>query len=261
MKTVETNSRDRAVSRRLRRNALALATQASKTTQSAASVERKANQTIAELLSEGLALRQMVEARLALLRDGEDGVTPSRDELLELIRPLAAPGKPGAPGEPGEPGRPGKDAKGEVGPVPRHEWQGTKIRFEKPNNVWGKWVDLQGPASAKRSGSTERPAPIIIKQTVAAGTGEVSTLQVRTATSDTSIAAADDIVIVDAASPATVSLPAASSRTRPLHIKRIGAGAVTVQGAQTIDGDPLKLINTRYTALMLASTGAEWLIL
>lgn len=32
----------------------------------------------------------------------------------------------------------------EEGHTPKHEWDGTKLRFEKPDGTWGKWVDLQG---------------------------------------------------------------------------------------------------------------------
>jgi hypothetical protein len=33
---------------------------------------------------------------------------------------------------------------GERGAVPRHEWQGTTLRFEQADGTWGKAVDLQG---------------------------------------------------------------------------------------------------------------------
>lgn len=34
---------------------------------------------------------------------------------------------------------------GPIGPMPRHEWKNTSLRFEEEPGVWGKWVDLQGP--------------------------------------------------------------------------------------------------------------------
>lgn len=34
---------------------------------------------------------------------------------------------------------------GLIGPMPRHEWKDTSLRFEEEPGVWGKWVDLQGP--------------------------------------------------------------------------------------------------------------------
>lgn len=37
-----------------------------------------------------------------------------------------------------------KGDKGDKGDIPKHEWKGTKLRFEKPNGGWGKWVDLKG---------------------------------------------------------------------------------------------------------------------
>lgn len=30
--------------------------------------------------------------------------------------------------------------------MPKHEWKGTKLRFQLTPSKWGKWVDLQGPA-------------------------------------------------------------------------------------------------------------------
>ena len=34
---------------------------------------------------------------------------------------------------------------GPEGPSPDFEWDGTKIRFKKPDGTWGVWVDLKGP--------------------------------------------------------------------------------------------------------------------
>lgn len=36
------------------------------------------------------------------------------------------------------------EAKGDTGSTPDHEWDGTKLRFQKPDGSWGEWVDLQG---------------------------------------------------------------------------------------------------------------------
>jgi hypothetical protein len=55
------------------------------------------------------------------------------------------------PGEKGDPGKTpvkgvdyddGED--GMPGQPPKHQWDGTKIRFEKPDGKWGVWVDLKG---------------------------------------------------------------------------------------------------------------------
>lgn len=35
-------------------------------------------------------------------------------------------------------------AKGDTGPMPDHEWKGSKLRFEKPDGTWGEYVDLKG---------------------------------------------------------------------------------------------------------------------
>ncbi len=44
-----------------------------------------------------------------------------------------------AKGDTGEAG-----PKGDTGPMPAHQWQGTKLRFEQPDGKWGKLTDLKG---------------------------------------------------------------------------------------------------------------------
>jgi len=34
---------------------------------------------------------------------------------------------------------------GPIGPKPNHQWMGTSLRFENPDNTWGQWVNLKGP--------------------------------------------------------------------------------------------------------------------
>lgn len=51
--------------------------------------------------------------------------------------PAAKRGPRGPKGDTGE--------QGERGPMPRHEWNGTRLRFERPGGSWGDWVDLRGP--------------------------------------------------------------------------------------------------------------------
>lgn len=42
----------------------------------------------------------------------------------------------------GDPGKPGDQ--GRKGDMPDHEWQGTRLRFQKPDGRWGEFVDLRG---------------------------------------------------------------------------------------------------------------------
>lgn len=44
-----------------------------------------------------------------------------------------------AKGETGDTG-----PQGDTGPMPAHQWQGTKLRFQQPDGQWGKAVDLKG---------------------------------------------------------------------------------------------------------------------
>lgn len=70
-------------------------------------------------------------------------------------------GPPGPKGDPGPRGEPGRD--GAMGPIPKHEWDGTRLRFQLTLNEWGQWVDIQGPegkaaaAAAVVGGGTLRP--------------------------------------------------------------------------------------------------------
>lgn len=76
---------------------------------------------------------------------GERGEQGARGE----IGPAGPPGPPGRDGRPGRDGKDGergeKGEKGDTGPMPRHQWDGTRLRFETPDGQWGKYVDLRGP--------------------------------------------------------------------------------------------------------------------
>lgn len=39
--------------------------------------------------------------------------------------------------------------RGPIGPMPEHEWNGSRLRFEIAPNQWGEWTDLQGPPGAR----------------------------------------------------------------------------------------------------------------
>ncbi len=73
-------------------------------------------------------------------KDGKDGKEgPKGRDGMTIIGPR---GPAGGQGRDGKPGKPGKD--GKKGSMPKHEWNGSKIRFETPEG-WGDWVDLRGP--------------------------------------------------------------------------------------------------------------------
>jgi len=73
-------------------------------------------------------------------RDGNDGAPGERG-----LRGYK--GEQGRAGEVGPVGPPGP--KGDTGPAPAHEWQGTALRFKKPNGDWGRAVNLQGPGGGR----------------------------------------------------------------------------------------------------------------
>ena len=85
-------------------------------------------------------------------RQGEVGpqgaqgeVGPQGDGGPQGIQGATGPhGVSGATGEQGP--------KGDTGPAPDHKWEGTKLRFQKPDGKWGKAVDLKGEKGADGKG-------------------------------------------------------------------------------------------------------------
>jgi hypothetical protein len=62
--------------------------------------------------------------------DGLDAEPVDEEEIIkELIKKMPDPIK---------------GDKGDIGDTPEHQWKGTKLRFEKQDGDWGKWVDLIG---------------------------------------------------------------------------------------------------------------------
>lgn len=91
---------------------------------------------VARLLQEGF--RRASGTELLMLMQGPQG-------------PVGFDGKQGDLGPRGEPGPQGKP--GPTGPMPRHEWEGTELRFEIAPGRWGAWVDLQGPPGKGGTGA------------------------------------------------------------------------------------------------------------
>jgi len=87
-------------------------------------------------------------AKLATPVKGEDYFTKNEiKDFKKEITPVKGEdyfdGKDGEKGGQGYRGEKGERGdKGDVGDVPKHEWQGTNLRFELPKNKWGQWVDL-----------------------------------------------------------------------------------------------------------------------
>ncbi len=80
-------------------------------------------------------------------------------------------------GEPGPAGPRGPEGPaGPRGDKPGHEWSGPKLRFEKPDGTWGKWVNLQGPAGrggGGGSGGSFSPGSLALLQLPVQGTDKV----------------------------------------------------------------------------------------
>lgn len=72
-------------------------------------------------------------------KDGRDGV----DGRNGVDGKDGAPGPRGLRGPQGDPGPEGP--RGDIGPMPDHEWDDTRLRFETSPGRWGHFVDLRGP--------------------------------------------------------------------------------------------------------------------
>lgn len=84
---------------------------------------------------------------------GADGPTGPRgaDGATGPAGPRGPVGPKGDKGDKGEKGD--KGDRGEIGPAPEHEWSGSKLRFQKPDGKWGKYVDLKGPQGSGGGGT------------------------------------------------------------------------------------------------------------
>lgn len=83
---------------------------------------------------------ERVRARKAEARAARERAESERAEILAAAK-----------GDPGD--------SGETGPMPRHQWRETELRFERAPGKWGQWVDLRGPRGlgGGGGGSSFRP--------------------------------------------------------------------------------------------------------
>lgn len=105
---------------------------------------------------------------------GEAGVA-GKDGQRGVAGPRGPAGKDGAPGKDGIDGQ-----DGDVGPMPKHQWRGTELRFQQSKKKWGDWVDLRGQSGSGRvmvgvggdfdpstlpvADETPTPTEVIVKQ-------------------------------------------------------------------------------------------------
>ena len=97
-------------------------------------------------------------------RDGKDGAPGAAGKagMDGAVGPQGPAGPRGPEGKRGPRGEKGeKGEKGDAGPIPKHEWKGTKLRFEMPDGSWGKAVDLKGAEGPRGAsgGYAYLPAP------------------------------------------------------------------------------------------------------
>lgn len=81
-------------------------------------------------------LADLTQAAQRIVSEAREQATAERDQILAAAQ--------------------GDD--GDIGPMPRHQWKGTKLRFESQPDEWGKFVDLQGkPGNPGSPGANGRP--------------------------------------------------------------------------------------------------------
>jgi len=175
-------------------------------------------------------------------RDLAESIRRQRERLAESI--ATAKGEPGQPGEKGD-----KGDKGEKGDKPAHQWQGTMLRFERPDGTWGRFVDLQGPKGARgpRGGGG-----------IASGGGDASyiretpmTITVGGATIGTTfngtIQDALDLILYPYAAPAFTAFALSGYSTMEVGAE-IPAGAQTftwaTSNSDNVTADSLSISNT-----------------
>lgn len=114
-------------------------------------------------------------ATVPVPKDGSPGAKPTLDEIdlavgrVLSLRPVerikADAGPAGPKGDKGDRGPQGPG--GDLGPMPLHEWDGTKIRFQLTLDEWGDWHDIAGPRGPRGvqgggGGGSGSPTPVLV---------------------------------------------------------------------------------------------------
>lgn len=98
--------------------------------------------------------------------------------------------------------------------------------------------------------------------TGATGSAVSSTVNIVTKTSAYTLTSNDVVVLANGTF--TITIPTAVGiEGKTYDVKNIGTGSVTLDpnGAQTIDGDTTKILNTLYDSLTIISDGSNWHII
>jgi len=179
---------------------------------------------------------------------GESGNTPTRQELLALIKPLIP--EP-IRGEQGKDGRAGIDGKSPV--------VGVDFKFPKDGKD-GKDGDA-GKNAPKRKNRFETGG-------FWRGGGAHSRVQHGKTITDDATAEAGQILLVDASGRAiTVTLPISSTtfKYNPIRIKKVDSTAnkvtVATTASQKIDGALTAVIESQYESIDLSTDLSNWFIL
>lgn len=174
--------------------------------------------------------------------------------------PMGLRGEAGANGQRGDIGPRG--LVGPIGPMPAHQWQDTRLRFEKAPGKWGEWVDLQGPPgmASPWQPSAHRPGAYV---------AATRTRQITVVTANYTVKQTDDIVLVDASGgDVTVTLPRPEineGKAYTIKVKALPSGSpsgfvfLTSESGQ-VDGLATLRMDTKYSAAECVSDATDWWI-
>ena len=158
---------------------------------------------------------------------GEDGGVGPRGATGEG-GPAGPTGPRGAPGRDGSPGADGKDGadgeRGPVGPMPRHQWRGTNLRFEKPDGTWGKYTNLEGPAGKTGAGCG----------TVVVGGGGTGGLDPSTVQPTANVLPGDEMLILRGGVVYRVGIPLDTGGEAPANAVTVNGVPVTANGQYVV---------------------------
>lgn len=160
--------------------------------------------------SDGVGLRGIRRVGNKLVADLSDGRSVDAGFVADGLN-----GRPGTHGKDGDAGPPG--------PLPRHQWDGTKVHFEQSRQpdgepVWGPWADLRGPQGKNRTGGGSGGFEAIPRLGV-----DDWTMRQITVSRDARVEPQYNLYLVNAAAgDVTITLlPPALRKPGPLIIKKI----------------------------------------
>lgn len=173
--------------------------------------------------------------------------------------PLGLRGEAGVNGARGDIGPRG--LVGNTGPMPAHQWQDTRLRFEKAPGKWGEYVDLQGPPGMASPWQPSRQGGY---------TAASRTRAIRVVTANYTVQQTDDILLVDASGgDVTLTLPRPEineGKSYTVKVKALPSGSpsgfvfLTSEDGGLVDGLTTLRMDATYSAAECVCDASDWWI-